>query len=76
VSPSSSAITLSVGLAARRAFALALFEDQHPAGVHAATVTIFGSIGTPGFEPERIAQRYLDIHHEPQDQWSPESLLQ
>jgi NAD(P)-dependent dehydrogenase (short-subunit alcohol dehydrogenase family) len=34
------------------------FEDQHPAGVHAATVTIFGSIGTPGFEPERIAQRY------------------
>jgi len=76
VSPSSSAITLSVGLAARRAFALALFEDQRLAGVHAATVTIFGAIGTPGFEPDRIAQRYLDIHHEPQDQWSPESLFQ
>jgi NAD(P)-dependent dehydrogenase (short-subunit alcohol dehydrogenase family) len=73
VSPSPEATTLSVGLAARRAFGLALFEDQQPAGVHAGVVTIFGSIGTPGFEPDRIAQRYLDVHHQPKDQWSAES---
>ena len=33
---------------------LALFGDQRPHGVHAATVTIAGTLGEPGFEPDTI----------------------
>ncbi len=70
--PSARYTALSVGKAALRAYALALFEDRRPAGVHAAMITVNGAIGQPGLEPDRIARRYLDLHRQPPDQWSAE----
>jgi NADP-dependent 3-hydroxy acid dehydrogenase YdfG len=73
--PSPSHTAMSVSKAALRAYALALFEDQRPSGVHAATVTIAGIIGEPRFEPDSIARRYLELHHQPQDEWIAEILV-
>lgn len=72
--PSPDFTAMSVGKAALRAYVLALFEDQRPRGVHAATVTIAGNLGDPGFEPTAIARRYLEVHHQPKDQWTAEIL--
>lgn len=73
--PSPAWTSMSAGKAALRAYALALFEDQRPSGVHAATVTIAGIIGEPRFEPDAIAPRYLELHHQPQDEWTAEILV-
>ena len=53
--PSPDYTAMSAGKAALRAYVLALFEDQRRSGVHAATVTITGNIGEPGFEQHRPA---------------------
>jgi NADP-dependent 3-hydroxy acid dehydrogenase YdfG len=70
--PSAKFTALSAGKAALRAYVLALFEDQRARGVHAATVTIGGDIGGPGFEPAAIARRYLEFLHQPPGQWTAE----
>jgi hypothetical protein len=49
-----------------------LFEDQRAAGVHAAMVTVNGAIGQPGLEPDRIARRYLELHHQAPGRWAAE----
>ena len=55
--PSPHYTSMSVGKVALRAYVQALFAAQAGKGVHVATVTIAGNIGSgPGFEPERIAQ--------------------
>jgi NAD(P)-dependent dehydrogenase (short-subunit alcohol dehydrogenase family) len=72
--PSPKFTALSVGKAALRAYVMALFEDQRPRGVHAATVTIGGDIGGPGFEPAAIARRYLELLHQPPGKWTAEIL--
>jgi hypothetical protein len=38
-------------------------------------VIIAGNIGEPGFEPDNIAQRYLELHHQPQDEWVAEIVV-
>jgi NAD(P)-dependent dehydrogenase (short-subunit alcohol dehydrogenase family) len=73
--PSPDYTAMSAGKAALRAYALALFEDQRPKGVHAATVTITGNIGEPGFEPASIARRYLELHLQPPGEWTAEILI-
>lgn len=73
--PSPDYTAMSVGKAALRAYVLALFEDQRAQGVHAATVTIAGNIGEPGFEADDIAQRYLELHHQPHEAWTAEILV-
>jgi hypothetical protein len=35
-------------------------------------VTVNGGIGQPGLEPDRIARRYLELHHQPPGRWSAE----
>jgi NAD(P)-dependent dehydrogenase (short-subunit alcohol dehydrogenase family) len=72
--PSPKFTALSAGKAALRAYVLALFEDQRPLGGHAATVTIAGNIGDPGFEPAAIARRHLELLHQPPGQWTAEIL--
>jgi hypothetical protein len=39
-------------------------------------VTVAGYIGgkDPRFAPETLAEAYLDLHHQPQDQWQAELL--
>jgi NAD(P)-dependent dehydrogenase (short-subunit alcohol dehydrogenase family) len=74
LAPSAEFTSLSVGKAGLRAFAQALHEDQRGSGVHVSSVTIAGYIGSgePRFEPENIAQAYLDLHHQTEDQWQNE----
>jgi short-subunit dehydrogenase len=74
LAPSADYTALSVGKAGLRAFAQALHEDQRGSGVHVSSVTIAGYIGSgePRFDPETIAQAYLDLHHQSEDGWDAE----
>jgi NAD(P)-dependent dehydrogenase (short-subunit alcohol dehydrogenase family) len=69
--------TWSAALAAQKAaarnLALSLAAELGSAGIQVATVTIHGVLGTPGFEPRRIAQTYVDVASAPADaRWAPE----
>jgi short-subunit dehydrogenase len=72
LNPSPDFTSLSVGKAALRAYVLALFQDLREKGVHAATITIFGSIGEPGFEPDKIAESYVRLHLQQPSEWASE----
>jgi NAD(P)-dependent dehydrogenase (short-subunit alcohol dehydrogenase family) len=74
LTPSADYTALSVGKAGLRAFVQTLHEDRQGSGVHVTSVTIAGYIGAgePRFEPETIAQAYLDLHHQTDDQWQNE----
>nr|WSZ99047.1 SDR family NAD(P)-dependent oxidoreductase [Streptomyces sp. NBC_00857] len=74
VHPSPDFTTVSVGKAALRAYVQALHEERRGSGVHVSTVTIAGVIGgeDPRFTPDALAAAYLDLHHQPQDQWQAE----
>lgn len=67
--PSPGAPTLGVQKAALRAVIRALALELGPQGVHCATVTINGVLGTPGFDPGAIADLYYEIATEPRDEW-------
>ena len=67
--PSPGAPTLGVQKAALRALVQAMALDLGPQGIHCATVTINGLLGTPGFEPERIAEVFYGLAHEPRAAW-------
>ena len=58
--------SLGVGKAAIRNLAFSLYADLKDTGVHAATVTICGTVapGTP-FDPDRIAEAYWQLHVQP-----------
>ncbi|MEV0634827.1 SDR family NAD(P)-dependent oxidoreductase [Streptomyces sp. NPDC050619] len=72
--PSLEYTTLSVGKAALRAYVQVLHDDQRDSGVHVSTVTVAGAIGgeDPRFAPDVLAAAYLDLHHQPKDQWQAE----
>jgi NAD(P)-dependent dehydrogenase (short-subunit alcohol dehydrogenase family) len=63
---------LSMQKAALRNLALATARELAPDGIHAAVVTIGGVIGSPGFEPERLAQEFVRLHEQPREAWSEE----
>jgi short-subunit dehydrogenase len=58
--------TWSAGLAVQKAavrnLAMSLETELRPDGVHVVTVTIMGTLGAPGYEPERIADEYVRLH--------------
>jgi len=58
--------SLGVGKAAIRNLAFSLFADLKDSGIHAATVTICGTVA-PGtaFDPDRIADAYWELHAQP-----------
>ena len=68
-SPSPGAPTLGVQKAALRALVQAMSRDYAARGIHCATVTINGVLGTAGFEPARIADLYAAIAAEPRESW-------
>ncbi|MBS2534101.1 SDR family NAD(P)-dependent oxidoreductase [Catenulispora sp. NF23] len=74
--PSPELMSLSVGKAALRAYTQSLHEFQKGTDVHVTTVTIAGAIGgdDPRFAPGALAEAYLDLHHQPRDQWQAELL--
>jgi NAD(P)-dependent dehydrogenase (short-subunit alcohol dehydrogenase family) len=61
--PSPVAPSLSIGKAGIRALALMLARELAPSGIRVGTVTIMGTV-RPGtrFDPDLIAQRYIDLH--------------
>lgn len=67
--PSAGAPTLGVQKAALRALVQAMALDLGPQGIHCATITINGLLGTPGFEPGRIADAFYAVATEPADAW-------
>ena len=67
--PSAGAPTLGVQKAALRALVQVIASDLAEHSVHCATITIYGVLGTPGFEPDRIADVYAQVAAEPKDAW-------
>jgi NAD(P)-dependent dehydrogenase (short-subunit alcohol dehydrogenase family) len=66
-------LSLSLGKAGIRALTEALATEYGPAGVHVATVTVYGVVA-PGtaFDPDEIAERYWELHRQPRPQWQRE----
>lgn len=76
LAPNPEFATMSIGKAALRA-AVALLHDELKAdGVHVAGVTVAGNIeaDTP-FAPDLIAEAYWNLHVEPADTWSVETVF-
>jgi NAD(P)-dependent dehydrogenase (short-subunit alcohol dehydrogenase family) len=68
--PSPGAPTLGVQKAALRSLIQAMALDLAPQGIHCATITINGLLGSsPAFAPERIADVYAAVAAEPRESW-------
>ncbi len=65
--------SLSLGKAGVRALVQVLDEEYRSAGIHVATVTVFGGIA-PGtrFDPDDIAEHYWRLHCQPPGAWQRE----
>ena len=68
--PGGTALTLAK--TAVRAFVLAAAKDLSGTGVHVATVTVAGVLGTPGFGPDAVAERFWELHEQPRGSWDAE----
>lgn len=68
--PSGGAPTLGVQKAALRAVVRAMALELAPRGIHCATITINGVLGSgPAFDPARIAEVYAEVAAEPREAW-------
>ena len=65
--------SLSIGKAALRSAATLIAAGVREDGIHAATVTIAGSV-KPGteFDPDKIAELFWSAHTDPPDAWQTE----
>ncbi|MGB0091629.1 MAG: hypothetical protein WBP81_03735, partial [Solirubrobacteraceae bacterium] len=65
--------SLSMGKAALRSAATLIAAGVREDGIHAATITIAGSVvrGTP-FDPDNIAELFWTAHTDPTDAWQTE----
>lgn len=72
--PSNEFASLSVGKAALRAYVHVLHDQLAGTGVHATSVTITDEIGggEARFDPEVLAQAYLELHNQPETEWHHE----
>jgi short-subunit dehydrogenase len=73
LNPSPELASLAIGKAGIRSLAYSLFQELKPQRIHAATVTICGTVqdGTH-FSAERIAEEYVWLHRQEPDNWTPE----
>jgi NAD(P)-dependent dehydrogenase (short-subunit alcohol dehydrogenase family) len=71
--PVSGLATLSMGKAALRSAATLIAAGVREDGIHAATITIAGSVvrGT-AFDPDNIAELFWTAHTDPPDAWQTE----
>jgi short-subunit dehydrogenase len=67
--PSAGAPTLGVQKAALRALVQGIAPDLAAEGVHCATITINGVLGTAGFDPNDIADVYAAVAAQPREAW-------
>lgn len=70
-------VSLTAGKAAMRALVLALAPKLAEIGLHAATVTVAGTVapGTP-FAPDLIADTFMALHSQPRDDWQTEVMFE
>jgi NAD(P)-dependent dehydrogenase (short-subunit alcohol dehydrogenase family) len=68
--PGGTALTLAK--TAVRAFVLAAAKDTAGTGVHVGTVTVAGVLGSPGFEPDAVAERFWELHAQSGGSWEAE----
>jgi short-subunit dehydrogenase len=71
--PSANYASLSVGKSALRNLVYSLAQELGNDGLHVGLVTVYGFIqsGTH-FDPQRIAQRYVDLHRQPRGHYETE----
>jgi short-subunit dehydrogenase len=64
--PSAAHASLSAGKAALRSLSHTLAQELGRDGIHVATVTVYGmlQVGTH-FDPQRIAETYVQLHRQP-----------
>lgn len=74
VHPSGDFLTLSVGKAALRAIALALFEPLKKRSVHVGTVTVSRLVRPDSPQAVEIAEAFWNLHAQPEGQWSVETV--
>jgi len=64
--PTAALASLGVEKAALRNLAFSLHQELAPMGIHAATVTVGGTVGSsPKFAPDAIAEAYWTLHAQP-----------
>lgn len=66
---------LTAGKAALRGLALAAAKSFHDRGINFATITINGTIGNAGFEPDTIAEAFWAAHVAPKSEWRGEHIF-
>jgi len=71
--PVMDAASLSIGKAGIRSLAHTLAQEMEGTGIHGATVTIGVEPGTH-FDPELIAQSYLNLHRQAPGTFETEDL--
>ena len=65
--------SLGIGKAGLRNLCLGLYQELAPQGIHVATVTICGLVGSsPALMPARIADAYWELHMDPRGSYRPE----
>lgn len=65
--------SLSLGKAGVRTVADLVAKEYGPAGVHVATVTVAGAVGSgSAFDPDDIARHYWRLHLQQADDWDRE----
>jgi len=74
VEPSADLLTLSIGKAATRSIAQALFEPLKAHGVHVATVRVSTLVASDPEHPGRIAEAFWSLHAQPAGAWTWETL--
>lgn len=69
-------ISLVAGKSALRGLVLALAPVMAESGIHAATVTVVGTVA-PGtaFDPDAIADRFWAVHAQARSDWTAESVF-
>ena len=72
--PVPSYFSLSLGKAGVRAVTSLLAKEYGPAGIHVATITVYGAV-TPGgpYDPDEIADCFWRVHTQPRDEWVEET---
>jgi NADP-dependent 3-hydroxy acid dehydrogenase YdfG len=66
-------VSLTAGKAAMRALVLAMAPKLAGIGLHAATVTVAGTVAAgTAFDPGKIAEAFLALHRQPPAEWQAE----
>lgn len=73
--PAAEFASLSLDKAALRSLTYTLAQELGADGIHVATVTVYGFVQTgTRFDPDRIAQAYVNLHQQPKGHFDIETI--